>query len=91
VLPRLLALALTMMPGAAGADAVPDSTLQIIRDQDTYRVQVLSGERVLLCSPPEGLWSIASDWRDGWPTQWRHAAARHMEKSGEWTILTGRL
>jgi hypothetical protein len=77
--------------GAAAADATAESTLRIAGDKHTYHVQVLSGERVLLCSPPEGLWSIASDWRDGWPTEWRHAAAEQMEKNGQWTILTGRL
>jgi hypothetical protein len=86
----VLALALATLSHAA-ADAVPETKLQIVRQQDTYRVQVLSGERVLLSSPPEGLWSIASDWRDGWPAEWRHAAPQHMEKSGEWTILSGRL
>ena len=84
----LAALAAT---SALAADVVPKSEVLIVRDKDVYRVQILSGDRPLLSSPPEGLWSIASDWRDGWPTGWRHADARHVEQSGPWTILTGRL
>ncbi|HOF41618.1 MAG TPA: hypothetical protein PLD73_16225 [Candidatus Hydrogenedentes bacterium] len=52
-------------------------------------VEVLSGDRVLLASPPEGLWSVAMDWRDGWPTEWQHAHPGEPELCGEWTLLRG--
>jgi len=52
-------------------------------------VELLSGDRVLLTSPPEGLWSVAMDWRDKWPADWRHARAGEIETCGEWTVLRG--
>jgi hypothetical protein len=56
-----------------------------------YEVQVaLNGTGVLTC-PPEGLWSIATDWRDSWPAGWRHARPSETEHVGDWTILRGKL
>jgi hypothetical protein len=55
------------------------------------RVQLLSGREVVLESPREGLWSISCDWKDGWPTQWRHAAPAQVLAEGEWTILRGEM
>ena len=38
-----------------------------------YQVAVtLDGEEAL-ASPAEGLWSIATDWKEGWPANWVHA------------------
>lgn len=55
------------------------------------RVQLLSGGEVILESPREGLWSIACDWKDGWPADWRHAAPAQVSAEGEWTILRGEM
>jgi len=53
------------------------------------RVEVLAGTEVVARSPVEGLWSIACDWREGWPAEWRHAVPRETSTAGEWTILRG--
>lgn len=55
------------------------------------RVQVLSGGEVVLESPREGLWSVACDWREGWPAAWQHSAPTQVLAEGEWTILRGEL
>ncbi len=39
--------------------------------------------------PEEGLWSIATEWKDDWPAGWKHAQARRIDISGDWKILTG--
>ena len=44
-----------------------------------------------LRTPAEGLWSIATGWRDDWPAEWKHAQPQDVETSGEWTILKGAL
>ncbi len=65
--------------------------LRVKEDAGTYRLEVLSGREVLISSPKEGLWSIASDWRDNWPSDWKHAQAVELERTGDWTILRGTL
>ncbi|MCP5516865.1 MAG: hypothetical protein H7A45_06355 [Verrucomicrobiales bacterium] len=54
-------------------------------------VRLLLGETVLLKSPAEGLWSIAMDWQDDWPTGWVHGSPASYEQVGDWTILRGRI
>ena len=39
--------------------------------------------------PAEGRWSIATNWRDGWPADWRHAQPTSSTTAGEWTLHTG--
>ncbi|UCG59276.1 MAG: hypothetical protein JSU70_07145 [Phycisphaerales bacterium] len=56
-----------------------------------YRVEILCDGEVLLTGPAEGLWSIATDWKDGWPTAWVHAGPTQIERVGNWTILRGEL
>ena len=45
----------------------------------------------LLTSPEEGLWSIATEWKDDWMGGWKHASPEKIEKSGDWTIVTGKM
>ena len=42
-----------------------------------------------LRTPSEGLWSVATDWKDGWMSGWKHAAPVKVETSGRWTVLRG--
>lgn len=53
-------------------------------------VEILADGQVVLRSPPEGLWSVACQWRQGWPDGWRHAAPDRVTTVGEWTILQAR-
>ena len=65
--------------------------LQTEHDGTSYRVKiVLDGEDVLN-SPPEGLWSIATEWKNGWPAGWIHAGPTEIEHVGDWTILRGKI
>ena len=54
--------------------------LRTEHDGTNYQVKImLDGEDVLrkesrgLTSPPEGLWSIATEWKNSWPAGWIHA------------------
>jgi hypothetical protein len=85
---RLLIL-LAATPAIAFADE-PAVTFCVSKAPD-FRAEVRSGDRVILRSPTEGLWSVAIAWRDGWPAEWRHARPERIEQSGDWTIVSGNL
>ncbi|MHC4073803.1 MAG: hypothetical protein ACYTGS_17520, partial [Planctomycetota bacterium] len=65
--------------------------LRTKHDGEGYRVEVVLDGKEVLSSPPEGLWSIATGWKDGWPAGWIHAGPTEMERSGDWTILRSKL
>ena len=44
-----------------------------------------------LRAPAEGLWSVATEWKDDWPDGWVHVKPQESEAAGEWTILRGTL
>jgi len=76
--------------GVMAASGAEDAlALAIPHEDGAYAVTVSSGGEVLLASPPEGLWSVAMDWQDGWPADWRHGRATEMEQAGEWALLRG--
>ena len=58
----------------------------VLDDEDVLRKESLG-----LNSPPEGLWSIATEWENSWPAGWIHAGPTEIEHVGDWTILRGKL
>jgi hypothetical protein len=89
---RRLAVVSVLAWGAiAGAGRAGEPELRVVRHGERFGVEVYSEGRGVLASPGEGLWSIATDWRDGWPAEWRHAQATEVEKAGPWTILRAEL
>lgn len=65
--------------------------LRTKHDGKFYQVEVLMNGEDVLTSPPEGLWSIATDWKDGWPGTWIHGKPTEIERAGDWTVLRGKL
>ena len=65
--------------------------LHVVEDVVGYRISLVENGQTLLSSPPEGLWSIAFDWQDDWPSDWRHAQATEYKRFGDWHILKGQL
>jgi len=57
----------------------------------SYIANVNCESKTLIKSPDEGLWSIALEWKDQWPANWKHAIATEIQEIGEWKILTGKL
>jgi hypothetical protein len=64
---------------------------KLVDESGTTRVNILAGDDVVMASPSEGLWSVATGWRDGWPSNWSHAHPQRVERLGEWTVLEGRI
>ncbi|MHC4586232.1 MAG: hypothetical protein ACYS3N_17005 [Planctomycetota bacterium] len=60
-------------------------------DGKFYKVEILLDGEDVLTSPPEGLWSIATAWKQGWPEDWVHGKPTEIEYIGDWTILRGKL
>ena len=65
--------------------------LRTKRDGKFYNIGVILNGEEILTSPPEGLWSIATAWKQGWPSDWVHGKPDDMERVGDWTILRGKL
>ncbi len=85
----LVFLCLLSWTRLAHAQSVP-VTLQV-SEAPEIRVEVKAGDRVFLQPPAEGLWSVATAWQDNWPSEWKHAKPTQVERSGDWTIVSGKL
>ena len=72
------------------AGATPETLPQCTVEADNQLALRLGGQ-VLLVSPPEGLWSVATDWTNGWPAGWVHARPSRVWHEGEWTRVSGQL
>jgi len=71
------------VPGQAGAPELR------IPEGPPRRVEVWLGGRPFFQSPAEGLWSVATDWAEGWPSGWAHGSPDTVERAGDWTIVAG--
>lgn len=50
----------------------------------------VDGQKVVT-APAEGLWSVATDWSDGWMSDWHHAFPERVERVGEWSVVHGKI
>ena len=41
-----------------------------------------------LRTPAEGLWSVATGWKDDWMSDWKHAAPSSVKTTGKWTVVS---
>jgi hypothetical protein len=90
----IILTALCCLPFAGVAHAAEDSPVVPelkVTEAQPRRVQVGVAERTFLHSPADGLWSVATNWVDGWPSGWVHASPDKLERSGDWTILSGQI
>lgn len=69
--------------------ALSGTTLAADFEASERGVALRMGTTVPLVSPVEGLWSVAMDWDEDWPSGWVHAKPDSIEKVGEWTRLSG--
>ncbi len=84
-----VALAISFSAACSAGEPEVKTDFRIVERGGRPAVEVLSGNKRGPASPEEGLWSVAADWRDGWPAEWRHAAPRQVSQAGPWTILEG--
>lgn len=45
----------------------------------------------VITTPEEGMWSVATGWKNDWMTGWVHANPAAIEVFNEWTILKGEM
>ena len=89
LLPTGMLLVLTLLSTFGQADA--ETLAWRISDTAARSVEVGSSGRAFITSPAEGLWSVATNWTDGWPSDWVHASPEQVERTGDWTIVSGRI
>lgn len=93
--PKLTVAANALLAGLllAAPSAAQTTTGLALRVSDAAprRVEVSVGPQAFLHSPGEGLWSVATDWTDGWPSGWVHASPARVEREGEWTMVFGEI
>ncbi len=90
LLPALLSLTgLSTTPPDTLTLEAGETLLHVQLEGQSSRVELLHSDQILLTSPAEGLWSIATTWTNDWPTEWHHAHPNNVTQSGEWIILTG--
>jgi hypothetical protein len=65
--------------------------LRTEHDGTNYQVKIVLDGQDVVNSPPEGLWSIATEWKNSWPDGWIHAGPTEIEHVADWTILRGKL
>jgi len=82
---------LVLVQSVLAAECEPDTQFRVVDRDGRLAVEVFFGDSVLLTSPGEGLWSLATAWQNGWPGPWHHVDAEKVSKQGPWTILTGAL
>ena len=66
-------------------------TLKIKEKENSYQIEIQVENKSYLKSPEEGLWSIATQWKNDWPANWQHAQAESLKQYGDWEVLKGKL
>ncbi|HSV73715.1 MAG TPA: hypothetical protein VLH79_08150 [Chthonomonadales bacterium] len=80
---------LAMQVGAAARQS--DGPALQVSTPPGQRIGLRIGDQLLLESPPEGLWSIATEWADDWPANWVHAHPTRVWQEGGWTLVSGHI
>lgn len=74
-----------------GVTSVFSQNIKILKQNEQIQIGISQGNKTLLSSPSEGLWSIATSWENEWPSNWQHVHPDTILKDGKWTILRGTL
>lgn len=53
------------------------------------KLTLFHGDRAILASPAEGLWSVGSELQRGWPSKWDGGGVDSIDVVGPWIIITG--
>ena len=64
---------------------------QFTVDQNTLLPSFAVDGKTMITAPEEGLWGVATAWKDDWMSDWVYATPQSQEQSGEWTILSGEM
>lgn len=75
----------------AGITMAQNSKFSIRNKDGLYLPEISIGEKVIISAPEDGLWSIATSWKNSWPENWHHTSPVRFEQSGEWQIISGEM
>ena len=70
---------------------VMPAVAQFTIDPESLKPSFALGDEVVITTPEEGLWGVATRWENDWMAGWKYANPQKIEHSGEWTILTGEI
>lgn len=65
--------------------------MHVEQGKEGYDVSFSENGRTLLRSPREGLWSVATSWKNDWMADWHHASPSQKQEINGWTILSGEI
>ena len=64
---------------------------EFIVDSRSYLPKWKLDDHIVVSAPDEGLWAISLGWEKQWMTDWHYVSPDKMDKSGEWTNVSGSL
>ena len=70
---------------------VSSVSAQLTVDKSTLCPSFAVDGKTMITTPAEGLWGVATSWKDDWMSDWVYASPQLKEQSGEWTILSGEM
>ncbi len=65
--------------------------LRVRPEGQYYTVELLGDQGSRLLQPSEGLWSVATTWKNDWPGDWVHARPHSVQRMGPWLVLEGKV
>jgi hypothetical protein len=65
--------------------------ITLMKESRETRLGISVGNKIILSSPEEGLWSLATSWKEKWPSDWHHIHPDTVYRDGNWIILAGKL
>ncbi len=65
--------------------------LIFVKKDSIIQAQLKIGNQVLMHTPENQLWSIATKWESGWPSNWLHANSTTVETLDNMNILKGKI
>lgn len=81
---------LALLPAQLLVTGAEPATFRIT-DTTPRRLEFGTASRAFITSPAEGLWSVATNWSEGWPSGWVHAHPARVEHTGDWTLVFGEI
>jgi len=88
---RLFLCAAGVVSALLEAGAASEGSTARLSAEPGRAIRVGRGNSLLVESPPEGLWSVATDWTNGWPAGWMHAQPAKVWDEGDWVRVSGQL
>lgn len=65
---KYLPLYLLILLFTLGITSVFSQNIKILKQNEQIQIGISQGNKTLLSSPSEGLWSIATSWENEWPS-----------------------